>query len=140
MHVSGCTIGSISLNDVSDIQFSASASVIGSSTEEDSFANHFLQAVEKSRSVTISSFDMAGLEAIMNTYQGSKTTFSITVPVASEASGTTTGMTFSDTTTTPACLVVSVDMGSSHNTEATGSVQLEFSSNGSLSGMSVAAT
>ena len=70
MHVKSLSIGSVTVNDVEDVQFSGGAQVVGDSSEDDAFANHFLQAVEKSRSITVSTKDHAGAESVMNTYQG----------------------------------------------------------------------
>ena len=134
MHVKSLSIGSVTVNDVEDVQFSGGAQVVGDSSEDDAFANHFLQAVEKSRSITVSTKDLAGAEAVMNTYQGSKSSFSVKIPSASESGGTSC---ISLSCTTKGCLVVQVDIGAARNSLGTASIQLEFASTGAASKLTV---
>lgn len=135
MHVKGCTIGAITLDDCEATNVNASTSVVASSTEEDDFAAHFIQGVEKSRSLTISTKDLAGALSVLNTHQGSKTNFSLTIPAAAESGGSTC---ISLSATTNGALISDVDISSSHNEEATAQISVVFASTGTASRLSIA--
>jgi len=135
MSCTGLVIGGTSAQDNIGIQFESSSETVGSNSENDKYANHFLQGVQKADAATLRIFDLVAAK-VYASYRGSIKSFSCYIPKAAEGSATT-GFTISATTSGGA-LVQEVSINVSKDKEGEAEIRLVFrSSGGTSSGMSV---
>lgn len=136
INVSGISIGGTSANDNVSVSFSSGSDKVGSSSENDNYDNHFLQAVQKADSVTCRFYDIAAAVAIRG-FVGSVKKITMTVNAASQSS-TATNYSVS-TTTSGGAMVSSVNISTDKDQEAVAEVELVFRSpDGTTSGMILA--
>lgn len=139
MNCTGLTIGGHAARDNMGIQFGSSSDTVGSNSENDKYANHFLQGVQKSDNASIRIFDLCAATYYAS-LRGDITTFSCFIPKASAGSATT-GFTLSSWTTNGGgALIQEVSIDASKDKEGEAQISLIFRSPGGIaSGMNLTA-
>lgn len=125
MNPTGIKIGGVSAQDNLNFQMESSSESIGSSSENDKYANHFLQAVEKGDSASLRIFDMTAAYSYL-AMVGSVKSFECYIPKASEGSATTGYKVESTLTDSMGAMVNSVTMSGGHNQLWEAEVTLTF--------------
>lgn len=121
-----------SLNDVVSIDVTASASFIGSNSEDDLYANHFLQGVQRAQRATLRTYDIPGAVAMFGDIGKVKKFMAFRLPAASEA-GTSTDIRFYtavSATSGGGVGIESIDIPGEHDAEAVATISLIFRTNG----------
>lgn len=128
MNPSGATINSVRVNDIMNVNAGAESSFVGSNSETDSVANHFLQAVQKTGRLEFSSYDMIAAGALFSLVGNSLTAWAVNMQAASDA-GTSTDYVF-EAATCATVKLQSINVGSGHEEEGQASFSFAFKSNG----------
>ena len=135
--VKGFTLDGHTANDNVSLQFTGTSTPMGSSSETDKHANHFLQGTQIAEGATIRIKDMCAA-AVYRSKRGSIVSFSCTVPKATMGSATT-DITFTSVTSNGGgALVKTVKMDGAFNKEGEAEITLIFRSIGTDSGMDLA--
>jgi hypothetical protein len=78
MNCSDAYIDSVTINDALGGTVQVSTQLVGSNSEKDNWANHFLQGVQASNTMSFSTFDVAAAEYAI-TKIGAKVSFGFTL-------------------------------------------------------------
>lgn len=85
--LAGCTIGAITLDDCIGATIQTGSQVIASTAEGKKFANAFVDGVQKQRTLTIQSYDLAAAISVDGTRHMKGTSLSFTILKSTESSG-----------------------------------------------------
>jgi len=99
--------------------------VVGSNSENDDFANHFLQGIQLSDEMTIRTFDLAA-SIWLRSQRGKIAQVSMTIPHASEGSSTTDILLHTSVTSDSGALIQSVTFDNSKDKEGEAEISLIF--------------
>ncbi len=105
---------------------------IGSSSETDDFANHFIQGVEIADSFSFSTYDLTGARALAQK-RGKTGTISLTIPQAAESTLTVDYIV--ENATCGLAMVQNVSFSIGRNEQLVAQVAMIFKSNGSTPGL-----